>query len=72
MDSKDNYGKTELEHFVDLEIEETDPNKVCFRRKTLPPGASASIGDTACVRDKITQFGAFGTDAEGQLLAFRF
>jgi hypothetical protein len=64
-------------HFVDLEIEDPDINAACYRRKPLPAGTPASIGDkTACVVDKVAQFAAEleepGTDAEERIYALKF
>jgi hypothetical protein len=56
---EDHYDRTELWHYVDMEIGRPDLMSACFGRSPLPAGTVALDGPPkACVVGKIKQFAA--------------
>jgi hypothetical protein len=78
-DANENGGrrKTELWHYVDIEIAAPDIDRACFGHPPVPPGQPASHGPAKdCVVDKIQEFAAElsdpGTPPEEQVVALKF
>jgi hypothetical protein len=71
------YEQTRQWHYVDIELQAPSLDRACFGHPGLPPAMPASAGPaTACVVDKIEQFGTElrdpGTSPEERRLALQF
>lgn len=75
--SRQHYEQTWRWHFVNVELDDPNPDTACFGHPPLPAGTVASNGPAqACVVDKIDQFVAEladpRTDPEERLVVLKF